>query len=335
MASGSGTQKVNAKGLPVDWELVTSSGPSLAFHVGCVLGNNLYIHGGMETKDGKQPSDKLFRYNSSSQSWQEIKVEGSPALSHHACVPLAGRYMLLIGGWDGKSRTAKVVAFDAEKQQWLMQDTSGFPGDAGLSSHTATLLSSGEIIIFGREGSLRMQRRHGNSYILSGSVQSGHFTFKEFTNVAASRSGHTSNIVGNKLYVVGGRENNFVEIHDRLRSGESDNQSVTTKLMKIVEKLSPMSKLPGGRKNHVAIGGAGVLFIHGGDTFDGRSRESVGEMFLLTFKPTMQFYKLGDSSVRRCGHICCIIGDKVILHGGLGGKNNCHVYSDTFSLEFK
>ncbi|XP_060063802.1 kelch domain-containing protein 9-like [Ylistrum balloti] len=337
MASGSGAHKSNVKGLDlsVDWELVTSNGPSLAFHVGCALGNGIYIHGGIETKDGKQPSDKLFRYNSSSQSWQEVHAAGSPALSHHACVPLAGRYMLLIGGWDGKSRTAKVVAFDSEKQQWLPQETSGFPGDAGLSSHTATLLASGEIIIFGREGSLRMQRRHGNSYILSGSVQSGHFTFKEFTNAAASRSGHTSNIIGNKLYVVGGRENNLIEIHDRLKSGESDNQTITTKLLSIAEKVTPMSKLPGGRKNHITINGTGVLFFHGGDTFDGRSRESVGEMFLITLKPTMQFYKLGESRVRRSGHICCIIGDKVILHGGLGGKNNSHVYSDTFSLEFK
>ncbi|XP_069106375.1 kelch domain-containing protein 9-like [Argopecten irradians] len=333
MASRSGTQK--DKGLLADWELVTSNGPPLSFHVGCVLGNDLYIHGGMETKDGKQPSDKLFRFISSSQSWQQITAEGSPSLSHHACVSLAGRYMLLIGGWDGKTRTAKVVAFDAENKKWLPQETTGFPGDAGLSSHTATLLASGEIVIFGREGSLRMQRRHGNSYILSGSVQSGRFTFKELTNVAASRSGHTSNIVGNKLYVVGGRENNFVEVHDRLKGGEPDNQTITSKLMDIVEKLPPMSKLPGGRKNHVSISGTGVLLIHGGDTFDGRSRESVGEMFLLTFKPTMQFYKLGDSSVRRCGHVCCILGDRVILHGGLGGKNNCHVYSETFCLNFK
>ncbi|OWF39551.1 kelch domain-containing protein 9-like [Mizuhopecten yessoensis] len=335
MASGSGTQRGNAKGLLADWELVTPNGPSLTFHVGCILGSDLYIHSGMETKDGKQPSDKLYRYSAGSASWQEIRATGSPALSHHACVSLAGRYMLLIGGWDGKSRTGKVVAFDSEKQQWLVQETSGFPGDAGLSSHTATLLASGEIIIFGREGSLRMQRRHGNGYMLTGSVESGRFTFKEFTNAAASRSGHTSNIVGNKLCIVGGRENNLIEIHDRFKSGESDSQAVPSKLLSIVEKLTPMSKLPGGRKNHITISGPGIIFIHGGDTFDGRSRESVGEMFLVTFKPTMQFYKLGDSPVRRSGHICCIIGDKAFLHGGIGGKNNSHVYNETYCLEFK
>lgn len=287
----------------------------------------------MESKDGKQPSDKLFCFSASTQSWQEVKVTGSPALSHHAGVGLAGRYLILIGGWDGRQRTSKVVVFDAEKQQWLFPTISGFPEDGGLSSHTATLLASGEILVLGREGSLRMQRRHGSGYTLSGSVESGHFTFKEYTQAISSRSGHTTNIIGSTLYVIGGRENNLIEMHGRFRSGETDSQTVFSKFEHISETLTSMSKLPGGRKNHITIGNCGMLFIHGGDTFDGRSRESVGQMYLVTVQPVMQFYKLGDSSVRRAGHICCLLGDKVLLHGGMGGKNNSRVYGDTYALE--
>lgn len=47
-------------------------------------------------------------------------------------------------------------------------ESHGFPMGAGLSSHTANLLSNSEILVVGREGSLRTQRRSGNAFILSG-----------------------------------------------------------------------------------------------------------------------------------------------------------------------
>lgn len=43
----------------------------------------------------------------------------------------------------------------------------------GLSSHTATLLANGDVLLIGREGSLRMQRRSGQAYLLRGDLKSG------------------------------------------------------------------------------------------------------------------------------------------------------------------
>lgn len=59
----------------------------------------------------------------------------------------------------------------------------------------------------------------------------------------------------------------------------------------------------------------------------------MGEMFIFSRKPSPTFYRVGVSEVKRAGHVCGVVEDKIILHGGFGGKN--HVYGDTFYLKFK
>ena len=293
-------------------------------------GSNFYIHGGVTTKDSKHPSDKLYCFNSG--SWKELSFPGCPALSHHASVSLDNKYIVLIGGWNGKVRTSNIYVFDTEKSVWTIPQVTGFPEGGGLSSHTALLLDNGSILVLGREGSLRMQRRHGNGYILKGSVESGKFHYSEFTHATASRSGHTQNIIGNKMYIVGGRDNNLIEVHQGFKSPFSCDSVITRKLSEITNKMTSLSKLPGGRKHHIAVSGPGLLFIYGGETFDGRSREPVGEMYIITFKPEMTFYKVGVSDIGRAGAVCVVHGDEILLHGGFGGKNN--VYGDTYNLNF-
>ena len=77
-------------------------------------------------------------------------------------------WLRVLGGWTGKERTSDVHLFDSITKKWIDVETSGFPVGAGLSSHTSSLLSNSEILVVGREGSLRMQRRSGNAFILSG-----------------------------------------------------------------------------------------------------------------------------------------------------------------------
>ena len=82
----------------------------------------------------------------------QMRTPGSPALSHHCAVAIDDRYMLLIGGWNGRLRTPDVWAYDAQEDRWLPMKTSGFPEGGGLSSHTATMLSSTEVCKGGRGG---------------------------------------------------------------------------------------------------------------------------------------------------------------------------------------
>ena len=222
-----------------------------------------------------------------------------------------------------------MYVFDTEEQKWSHPTTVGFPEGAGLSSHTATLGANNDILLIGREGSLRTQRRSGNVYILHGDMNMMKYT--SFPIGVDSRSGHTAHIIGNHLYVLGGRNDKLVERHSNFRNGDPV-CDIMQKLVQYTDSLKPMAKPPGGRKHHVGTSGAGAIFVHGGETFDGRSREPVGEMYLMKTKPTITWYKLGVSATGRAGHSCSASNNKIVIHGGIGGKTGT-VYGDTYQLE--
>lgn len=165
---------------------------------------------------------------------------------------------------------------------------AGFPEDGGLSSHTATPLSSGEILILGREGSLRMQRRHGSGYLLSGSVESGKFTYREYTQETASRSGHTSNIIGNVLYVVGGRDNNLIEMHQGFKSPKSP-LPVTNPITTAVDNSLHCPKHPVGGKITSPLNPLGQSLFMEGKLLMGEAENLWGRCSYFLGNPVLLF----------------------------------------------
>ena len=299
-------------------------------------GADFYVHGGITDLSSKLPSDKLYRLDMGSMIWNEVRVHNSPALSHHACIPLDNRYLVMIGGWDGKSRTSKVVVFDTEQQQWLYPTVTGFPEDAGLSSHTASLLNDGNILVIGREGSLRMKAQPGkeytgSAYLLSGNMEKGEFIFQEYSQATESRSGHTTSFIGSTLYILGGRNDSLIEVHKGYKSGHPKNHTTAKQFISLTKILQPLPKMPKGRKHHIAIEGPSVIFFHGGETFHSQNPDPVGDMYIMTNKPCINFYKVGTSRVCRRGHICCVSNDKIFLHGGIGERHIIH--GDTRELK--
>jgi len=189
-------------------DVLSPVGPVLAYHVGWIADGALYVHGGINKVGSKTPSFRLHRFDFDEGTWSELRVPGAPALSHHACVVVSGRYVVLIGGWTGHERTSDVHLFDMASSRWLTPRTVGFPTGAGLSSHAATQLACGSILVVGREGSLRMQRKFASAFLLRGNPALGGtavFTYSEFPLSTASRSGHSVYVVGSTLIILGGR----------------------------------------------------------------------------------------------------------------------------------
>ncbi|XP_059176161.1 kelch domain-containing protein 9-like [Physella acuta] len=324
------SRTIEGKVPKLKWIPIAPLGPKAAFHAGDVIKETLYVHGGLTDSSSVIPSNQFYRLDLKTNLWEKIRTKGSPALSHHAAVVLEDRYFVLIGGWDGKKRCASIHVYDTVEDHWQRMNHSGFPSGAGLSSHTACALENGDIVVIGREGSLRSQRKHGNMYILSGTVTSGSFVYKEFHDNITSRSGHTSDVIGNSVFIVGGRSDLLLEKVVGLKSTASPNCEILQNLLATINSIGmePMVKLPCGRKSHVSACGDSCILIHGGETFDGKSHEPVGEMFLISFKPTTKFFKLNSSKLHRAGHVCVSLPDKVIFHGGKSGKStiNSNLY---------
>ncbi|BFZ11071.1 hypothetical protein BsWGS_14110 [Bradybaena similaris] len=316
------------------WEPIAPLGPKAAFHTGGILNDVLYIHGGIQEAGSNHPSNQFYKLDLKTTFWEEIHTPGSPSLSHHAAVVLEDRYLLLIGGWDGKKRGSELHVYDSQEDKWSQMKQSGFPVGAGLSNHTANKLSDGKIIIIGRDGSLRTQRKHGNGYILSGSVISGHFIYTQYSNEIISRSGHTANVIGSNVFILGGRSDSVFEKTSGFQSAKTVKCGVLTKLLSSVEsKLqTPLQRFPCGRKNHVSVGDDKCIFVHGGETFDGR-REPTGDMLLIVLKAPVCFFQLSGEPLKRSGHVCFVWCDRVFLHGGLSGKATVH--ADLYDLVIK
>lgn len=320
--------------LPLDWEVLLPAGPALANHVGCIIGNTFYIHGGVTKHRSIVPSNKLYKLDLNTLIWNEVRIDGSPSLSHHACVPIADRYLVLIGGWDGQKRLSRVFVFDTVEKVWKYPTDSGFAEGAGLSSHAVLLLENGDILVVGREGCLRTVEKHGNAYILKADLNNLEFTYTKISDDTVSRSGHTINTIDNYAYILGGRDDDFIEYHSGFSSNEPIGE-LNSQFISVIKdyNIKPLTRFPNGRKNHVAFGGKGCIIIHGGETFDGRSRTAVGEMLLMIAKPELKFFKIGTSPVARASHVCVNTGDRIIFHGGIAWKNV--IYGDCYELKLK
>lgn len=248
----------------LDWEHINQSPYPAAYHCACVIDSTIYIHGGVFSKGDKNPVNKLQSYDTRTSKWTDLTTSNSPSLSHHSSVVLGDRYFLLIGGWDGKVRTSDVHAFDTLERIWKKVPTSDFPQGAGLSSHTSTMLSNGDILILGREGGLRMQRRTGNAYILTGNLNG--FKYRVNPMGLSSRSGHTTVIINNNVVVSGGRDDRPVEEYAGYNRGYTSCSCL--KALVNTERLSKIKNVP-IRRHHSAIDGGGMMLFYGGEPFSG------------------------------------------------------------------
>jgi hypothetical protein len=148
---------------------VIAQGPPVAFFGSCVINDVFYIHGGVRTRGDHAPSNRMYKFQNN--QWTEITTADSPSLSYHRCIVMNdGQYIVTIGGWDGSKRKSDVYVFDVVNTIWYQVHAPGFPSDGGLNNHAVIPLKSKEtsILVIGRDGSLRTQRRHGDAYCLRG-----------------------------------------------------------------------------------------------------------------------------------------------------------------------
>lgn len=139
---------------------------------------------------------------------------------------------------------------------------------------------------------------------------------------------------GSSVFVIGGRGDHLMQRYAGLPL-ENLNvcQSLSADLKQILESsaIVPMRKLPSTRKNHSSIiCGNDMAIVYGGETFDGKSRDPSTDVFLVTLTSPQQWYHLGSLEFGRLGHTMIEVGNRLIVHGGLGKDGVC---GETFQIE--
>ena len=318
-----------------------------AFHSCSVVGGLLYIFGGIA--DDRTVLNDMYMYDVSSNYWSRIedRVPSSsqsrplvssgfpkgrlctaPSVSHHTATVARDRFILIIGGWNGRKRCADVVCFDTVEQFWRHIPESG-DVPVGLSSHTATLVSSRDILIIGREGGVHTQRRFAGAFYLN--FETGKYTEAPF--YASSRSGHTANLIPiraskeNHLFVFGGRKSGGYELIGSWSKIEQTEASFPKQRISALLEKSTVCDEPSGRQHAKAVElDSKHLLIFGGETWSGVRENVTNEAFILE-TDRMRWYKLplsGDAP-KLVGHSMMTTADKIFVFGG--GVNN--KYRDT------
>lgn len=316
-----------------------------AFHTCSVLEGSLYIFGGI-TDDRTVLSD-MYPYDVSSNSWSAIESRvprssqsrpvvssvfpkgrlcTAPSVSHHTATVIRGRFILIIGGWNGRKRCADVLCFDTVEQFWRHIPESG-DVPVGLSSHTATLVSSKDILIIGREGGVHTQRRFAGAFYLN--FETGKYT--EAPYHASSRSGHTSNLIpiraskDNHLFVFGGRKSGGYELIGSWNKIEQPESLFPKHRLAELLKKSTTCEEPCGRQHAKAVElDSKHLFIFGGETWSGVRENVKNDAFILD-SDRMTWYKLpvGGNAPKLVGHSMVGTRDKIFVFGGGVGNKYC------------
>ncbi|KAM5126445.1 kelch domain-containing protein 9 [Mantella aurantiaca] len=310
-----------------------------AFHTCTPLGGKLYLYGGVRSGDPKEPPlADVVTFDPEQGSWESSCPSSAPRRSHHQAVPLGGRWLCVVGGWDGSRRQSSVLGYDTETAGWATW-RGGASSDppAGLSGHTCTRISDNELCVVGREGGVRTQRRYGSVYTLRVNPASKTYAYKEEESHTASRSGHAAvllrsdtrrtNKVGYSLYVFGGRESSAVDVvgrwgGDKVQEKAEPCPRLAEQLSRLLSTAGAKRGEPRGLRHHSCSVVGPFVVVVGGETLS-RGRDAVCNDLYVgdTRSAPLSWFRVpgSDPQDRRSGHMTCLLGERLYLVGGFGG----------------
>ncbi|XP_041036571.1 kelch domain-containing protein 9-like [Carcharodon carcharias] len=345
MQAGGGRKRVpSAPEARCGWKRVGSSELlARAFHTANLVGGKLVVFGGVRSVDPRVPPlNDLVVLEPSTLAVERV-VTGGPPRSHHGAVTLQDRWLLSVGGWDGKRRVAEVHAFDLETGGGWRELTPGHGSQppAGLSGHTCNKISERELLIVGREGGIHMQRRFASVFTLHIDAHAQRYWYKERESHTASRSGHSAILArihgqrtsGYKLLVFGGRNSTEIETVRVWTEGEVmpdplHAPRLTEHLRSLITSGIAQPMRPGALRHHsmTLVGPFAVLY--GGECFNKTTDTVCNDLFLYdTRSPGGMWFHLPtcDPEMKRVGHRVVVLGESLCLTGGRGrdGKSCC------------
>lgn len=333
------------------WKRAGSS-PLLAraFHSVNVMGGKLVVYGGTKSADLREgPLGEAVVLAPS--LVVEGVVRGGPARSHHGTAVLQGRWLLLVGGWDGRRRLTDLHAIELgspEPGTWrALQQEAGTLSPVGLSGHTVTQLTERRLWVVGREGGVRTQRRFASIFQLQVDIQRGRYRYEEQASRVASRSGHSASLCRRpgrdggtvQLLLFGGRNSQGFEVAGIWNEGSVQAQppsapGLVARLSSLISERVVTPGTPTSRRHHAVVQVGPFVVLHGGECFNKAVDTICGDLYIYDTRPSAgRWYQFPTSEVelRRVGHQLVVLGEQLCVIGGLGPDGK-HCPPDIYTL---
>ena len=199
----------------------------------------------------------------------------------------------------------------------------------GLSSHTATAVNDETVIVVGREGGVREQRRFGDVFLLRIDFERKSYFYEEAPFKIDSRSGHTAAVLstsasGQALMIFGGRQSEpcqGIVMSDLDMAVEGGLERRSELLLKLERLAKPVKGVKRGLRHHAMLQlSSNTVAIHGGENF--MARENVSDnLYLVKMGPRLQieWFRIEVAKpLGRCGHCLFAQDDKIFAVGGTG-----------------
>ncbi|XP_047653324.1 kelch domain-containing protein 3 isoform X3 [Phacochoerus africanus] len=331
------------------WTVHLEGGPRRVNHAAVAVGHRVYSFGGYCSGEDYETLRQIdvHIFNAVSLRWTKLPPVRPATRGQAPVVPYMryGHSTVLIDDtvflWGGRNDTEGacnvLYAFDVNTHKWSTPRVAGtVPG--ARDGHSACVLGKTMYIFGGYE---QLADCFSNDiHKLDTSTMTWTLICTK-GNPARWRDFHSATMLGNHMYVFGGRADRFGPFH-------SNNEIYCNRIRVFDTRTEawldcpPTPVLPEGRRSHSAFGYNGELYIFGG--YNARLNRHFHDLW--KFNPVSFTWKKiepkGKGPCPRRRQCCCIVGDKIVLFGGtspspeegLGDEFDLIDHSDLHILDF-
>lgn len=284
-----------------------------SFHITAVLGSYLYVLGG-----GRSTERAIISADGSLGQFAILPDTNFEINRYNPTSAVIGNYLYIFGGYDGSALGSPVLS---SMERASINSDSSLGSFANISaralvtarhSHTAVVIGD-SLYILGGYGSNYLDSVERANINTDGSL--GSFFIVDGVTLATARYGHTSAVIGNYLYVVGG-----ISATGTLDSVERASINPDGSLQPFAPVTDVTLRNP--RFNHSAAVIGSYLYILGGGAFANvgiETFENTVERAALAADGSLgQFAKVtgGTLAIAHASHATTVIGSYLYILGG-------------------
>ena len=306
------------------WTIHLKGGPTNDRHAAVVVGHKLYSFGGFYSYQNNRGQIEVHIFNTVSLRWIKLTPETNGRGQSPFEVP-SGRYghtaVLMeysIYIWGGYPYCDVLYSFDVDNHRWSKPNVSGTVPKP-RAYHSACALGK---VMYVYGGNTQVTQCTNDLHKLETTTMVWSLINTRGSPPHVSSS-HSNTIIGTKMFVFGGRGNNYEPVSNIIRVFDTETNCWQNKASAQI--------LPEGRMAHSAFAYNGDLYIFGGS---GRNQDLND---LWKYNPqTFSWKKMRSKGKALCGMFwmgCCMVGNQIILFGGYKTRDDLYVLDLSPSLK--